>query len=58
MASLCNMLVNLAKLFPLLDVSLMFFENCDKKYIGETSRNLKTRMKEHQRDVQQGKELS
>ena len=25
MASLCNMLVNLAKLFPLLDVSLMFF---------------------------------
>ena len=29
-----------------------------KKYIGETSRNLKTRMKEQQRDVQQGKELS
>ena len=25
MAGLCNMLVNLAKLFPLLDVSLMFF---------------------------------
>ena len=37
---------------------LLNCENCDKKYIGKTSRNLKTRMKEHQRDAQQGKELS
>lgn len=29
--------------------------DCPNKYIGETGRNLKTRLKEHQKDIRQGK---
>ena len=32
--------------------------DCDRKYIGETGRNLKTRLSEHQRDIRKGKEQS
>ena len=32
--------------------------DCDRKYIGETGRNLKTRLSEHQRDIRNGKEQS
>ncbi|CAF1363743.1 unnamed protein product [Adineta steineri] len=30
-------------------------KNCDKKYIGETNRNIQTRMKEHRYDIRKNK---
>ena len=32
--------------------------DCDRKYIGETGRNLTTRLSEHQRDIRNSKEQS
>ena len=32
--------------------------NCDKFYIGETGRSLKTRIKEHQNDIKYNKPAS
>ena len=36
----------------------MYCNDCDRKYIGETGRNLTTRLSEHQRDIRNGKEQS
>ena len=40
-------------------LSAKFIVNdCDGKYIGETARNLTTRLSKHQRDIRNGKEQS
>ena len=45
-------------LFHCNDFIVIHCNDCDRKYIGETGRNLTTRLSEHQRDIRNSKEHS